>query len=161
VRGSRVRRKGPPHSCTSPHQAPHPLPALRLTSLLTPHLHLSSRGDILNHMVQFNASNLDATFAAVADPTRRGILELLGRRQASISELAEAFAMTLTGVKKHVRLLEDAGLVRTEKAGRVRTCSLGPRRLTDEAAWIGRYQQMLDARFDSLDNFLERTKGDE
>jgi len=111
-------------------------------------------------MVQF-LRNLDSAFAAVADPTRRGILERLGRRQASITELAEAFDMTLTGMKKHVRLLEDAGLVKTEKIGRVRTCRLGPRRLADEAAWIGKYQQMLDARLDSLGEFLERTKGDQ
>ena len=111
-------------------------------------------------MVQFSR-NLDSAFAAVADPTRRGILERLGHRQASITELADAFDMTLTGMKKHVRLLEDAGLVKTEKIGRVRTCRLGPRRLADEAAWIGKYQQMLDARLDSLGEFLERTKGDQ
>jgi DNA-binding transcriptional ArsR family regulator len=111
-------------------------------------------------MVQFSR-NLDSAFAAVADPTRRGILERLGHRQASITELADAFDMTLTGMKKHVRLLEEAGLVKTEKVGRVRTCRLGPRRLADEAAWIGKYQQMLDARLDSLGEFLERTKGDQ
>ncbi|HEY9226526.1 MAG TPA: metalloregulator ArsR/SmtB family transcription factor [Gemmatimonadaceae bacterium] len=109
-------------------------------------------------MVQF--SNLDSAFAAVSDPTRRGILERLGRSEASISELADAFDMTLTGVKKHVQLLEDAGLVQTEKVGRVRTCRLGPRRLAEEAAWIGKYQAMLDARLNSLEAFLERTKGD-
>jgi DNA-binding transcriptional ArsR family regulator len=105
-------------------------------------------------------SSLDTTFAAVADPTRRGILERLGRRQASITELAESFEMTLTGMKKHVQLLEDAGLVTTEKIGRVRTCRLGPRRLAEEAAWIGKYQQMLESRLDRLGDFLERTKGD-
>jgi DNA-binding transcriptional ArsR family regulator len=110
-------------------------------------------------MFQFS-SDLDTIFAAVADATRRGILERLGRRDASISELAEAFDMTLTGMKKHVRLLEDAGLVRTEKVGRVRTCTLGPRRMADEAAWIGKYHEMLDARLDSLGDFLERTRGD-
>jgi DNA-binding transcriptional ArsR family regulator len=115
---------------------------------------------ILNHMVQYQP-DLDTVFTAVADPTRRGILERLGRRDASISELAEAFDMTLTGMKKHVRVLEDAGLVRTEKVGRVRTCRLGPRRLADEAAWIARYQAMLEARLDSLGAFLERTKGDD
>lgn len=108
-------------------------------------------------MVQYP---LDAAFAAVADPVRRGILERLGRREASISELAEAFEMTLTGMKKHVQVLEDAGLVRTEKVGRVRTCRLGDRRLTDAAAWIGKYQATIDARLDSLGEFLERTKGD-
>jgi DNA-binding transcriptional ArsR family regulator len=111
-------------------------------------------------MVQYS-SDLDSVFTAVADGTRRGILERLGRRQASISELAEQFDMTLTGMKKHVQLLEDAGLVRTQKVGRVRTCSLGTRRLTAEAAWIAKYHQMLEAQLDSLGDFLERTKGDQ
>jgi len=111
-------------------------------------------------MVQYSSS-LDAAFAAVADPTRRGILERLGRREASITELAEAFDMTLTGMKKHVQVLEDAGLVQTQKVGRVRTCTLGPRRLRAEAAWIATYQQMVEARLDSLGDFLERTKGDQ
>ena len=117
-------------------------------------------GHILNHMVQYS-SDLDSVFAAVADGTRRGILERLGRREASISELAEQFDMTLTGMKKHVQLLEDAGLVRTQKVGRVRTCSLGTRRLTAEAAWIAKYHQMVEAQLDSLGEFLERTKGDQ
>ena len=111
-------------------------------------------------MVQY-PSDLDAAFAAVADPTRRGILERLGRREASITELAEAFEMTLTGMKKHVKVLEDAGLVQTRKVGRVRTCSLGSRPMTAEAAWIANYQQMVEARLDSLGAFLERTKGDQ
>ena len=111
-------------------------------------------------MVQY-PSDLDAAFAAVADPTRRGILERLGRQDASITELAEAFEMTLTGMKKHVKVLEDAGLVQTRKVGRVRTCALGQRRLAAEAAWIARYQQMVEARLDSLGAFLERTKGDQ
>jgi len=111
-------------------------------------------------MVQYS-SDLDSIFTAVADGTRRGILERLGRRQASISELAEQFDMTLTGMKKHVQLLEDAGLVRTQKVGRVRTCSLGTRRLTAEAAWIAKYHQMVEAQLDSLGEFLERTKGDQ
>jgi DNA-binding transcriptional ArsR family regulator len=111
-------------------------------------------------MVQYS-SDLDSVFTAVADGTRRGILERLGRRQASISELAEQFDMTLTGMKKHVQLLEDAGLVRTQKVGRVRTCSLGTRRLTAEAAWIAKYHQMVEAQLDSLGEFLERTKGDQ
>jgi DNA-binding transcriptional ArsR family regulator len=109
-------------------------------------------------MVQYS-SDLDSVFTAVADSTRRGILERLGRREASISELAEQFEMTLTGLKKHVQILEDAGLVRTQKIGRVRTCTLGKRRLTAEAAWIARYHQMLEAQLDSLGEFLERTKG--
>jgi DNA-binding transcriptional ArsR family regulator len=115
---------------------------------------------ILNHMVQYT-TGLDSVFNAVADGTRRGILERLGRREASISELAEQFGMTLTGMKKHVQLLENAGLVRTRKVGRVRTCTLGTRRLTAEAAWIAKYHQMLEAQLDSLGEFLERTRGDQ
>jgi DNA-binding transcriptional ArsR family regulator len=102
---------------------------------------------------------LNTGFAALSDPTRRGILERLGSRDASISELAGDFDMTLTGMKKHVRVLEEAGLVSTEKVGRVRHCMLGPRRLKQETAWIERYEQMLEARFDRLGDFLERTKG--
>jgi DNA-binding transcriptional ArsR family regulator len=104
---------------------------------------------------------LDATFAALADPTRRLVLERLGRAEASISDLAGAFRMTLTGMKKHVRVLEDAGLVTTEKVGRVRTCRLGPRRLEEETAWIAQYQTMLEARYDRLAAFLERPPGDQ
>src|SRR6478672_5004235 len=133
------------------------IPPSRISQPLLRH---RSAGHILNHMVQYS-SNLDSVFAAVADGTRRGILERLGRRQASISELAEQFDMTLTGMKKHVQLLEDAGLVRTQKVGRVRTCSLGTRRLTAEAAWIAKYHQMVEAQLDSLGEFLERTKGDQ
>lgn len=107
-------------------------------------------------MVQYQA-NLDTAFAAIADPTRRGILERLGRSDASISELAGVFAMTLTGIKKHVSILEDARLVTTEKQGRVRTCRLGPRRLAEEAAWIVTYRRMLEERLDHLGAFLERT----
>lgn len=115
--------------------------------------------DKLNQMVQYFA-RLDQVFAAVAHPTRRGILTRLGRTDASVSDLAAEFRMTLTGIKKHLRVLEQAGLVVTEKVGRVRTCRLGPRRLRDEARWIARYQEMLEARFNQLDAFLERTKGD-
>jgi DNA-binding transcriptional ArsR family regulator len=103
--------------------------------------------------------NLDTAFAALADPTRRGILERLGSGDASISDLAASFGMTLTGMKKHVQILEAAGLVATEKVGRVRHCRLGPRRLDDEKTWIATYQQMLEARFNRLGEFLERTKG--
>jgi DNA-binding transcriptional ArsR family regulator len=110
-------------------------------------------------MVQYS-SRLDDAFTAGADPTRRGVLERLGKRRQSITELADAFGMTLTGMKKHVRILEDAGLVKSEKIGRVRTCTLGARRLAEEAAWIGRYQEMLDARMDRLGDFLERTRGE-
>jgi DNA-binding transcriptional ArsR family regulator len=110
-------------------------------------------------MVQY-AKSLDHAFTALADPTRRGILELLGRQDASITDLAERFDMTLTGVTKHVRLLEEAGLVRSAKIGRVRTCRLGPRRLEDELDWIQRYRQQLASRLDHLEAFLDRTKGD-
>ena len=118
------------------------------------------RGVILNHMVQFS-ERLDAAFAALADPTRRRMLERLGRGDASISDLAGAFDMTLTGMKKHVQVLEDAGLVTTAKVGRVRHCRLGPRRLDEETAWIAKYQEMLEQRLDRLDEFLRRQKGDE
>ena len=110
-------------------------------------------------MVQYSP-RLDRAFAALSDPTRRGILERIGQQDASITELAERFGMTLTGIKKHVRILEDAELVATEKVGRVRTCRLGPRRLDDEAIWIGTYQEMLEARMDRLAQLLERTKGE-
>ncbi|HKD65809.1 MAG TPA: metalloregulator ArsR/SmtB family transcription factor [Candidatus Binataceae bacterium] len=103
---------------------------------------------------------LNGGFAALSDATRRGILERLGRGDASISDLASKFEMTLTGMKKHVRLLEDAGLVSTQKIGRVRTCRLGPRRLEDETAWMTKYRQMLEARLDSLGRFLARSRGD-
>jgi DNA-binding transcriptional ArsR family regulator len=110
-------------------------------------------------MVQ-RSDRLDDSFRALSDRTRRGILERLGAREASVSELAEQFGMTLTGMKKHIAVLEEAGLVSTEKVGRVRICRIGPRRLEDETAWIARYQEMLEARLDRLGAFLERTKGD-
>jgi DNA-binding transcriptional ArsR family regulator len=113
---------------------------------------------ILNHMVQYTRARLDASFAALSDATRRGVLEQLGRSDASITNLAERFHMTLTGMKKHVGVLEQAGLVTTEKVGRVRTCKLGPRRLEEETAWIERYRQVWDARFDELDKVVEELK---
>jgi DNA-binding transcriptional ArsR family regulator len=109
-------------------------------------------------MVQYSA-RLDSAFAALSDGTRRGILERLGRGDASISDLAAKFDMTLTGMKKHVHILEEAELVTTEKVGRVRNCRLGPRRLENETNWIAKYQEMLEARLDALGEFLERTKG--
>jgi DNA-binding transcriptional ArsR family regulator len=112
----------------------------------------------LNLMVQYSRSRLDASFGALSDATRRGVLEQLGRKDASITDLAEKFHMTLTGMKKHVGVLEQAGLVTTEKVGRVRTCKLGPRRLEDEAVWIERYRKLWDARFDELDNIVEQLK---
>ena len=121
-------------------------------------LHTPLGGHILNHMVQFQQAHLDASFAALSDATRRGILERLGSSDASITDLAEKFRMTLTGMKKHVGVLEEAGLVTTEKVGRVRTCKLGLRRLEEEAAWIERYRQLWEARFDELDKIVEELK---
>ena len=109
-------------------------------------------------MVQYSSSRLDGSFAALSDATRRGVLERLGRADASITDLAQTFHMTRTGMKKHVGVLEQAGLVTTEKVGRVRTCKLGPRRLEEEAAWIERYRQLWDARFDELDKVVEELK---
>jgi DNA-binding transcriptional ArsR family regulator len=109
-------------------------------------------------MVQCSPARLDASFAALSDATRRGVLERLGRADASITELAETFHMTLTGMKKHVGILERAGLVTTEKIGRVRTCKLGLRRLEEEMAWIEGYRQLWHARFDALDAVVEELK---
>ena len=109
-------------------------------------------------MVQHYETRLDASFAALSDATRRGVLEQLGRAEASITDLAEKFHMTLTGMKKHVGVLERAGLVVTEKAGRVRTCRLGNRALEEEAAWIERHRQLWSARFDALDRVIEDLK---
>ncbi|GLQ87678.1 transcriptional regulator [Dyella flagellata] len=111
----------------------------------------------MNQMVHCKA-RLDATFAALSDVTRRGVLEQLGDSDASITDLAQRFRMTLTGMKKHVSVLEQAGLVITEKVGRVRTCKLGPRRLEEEAAWIERHRQLWSARFDALDELIEHLK---
>ena len=112
-------------------------------------------------MVQYSRSRLDASFAAISDATRRGVLEQLARGDASITELAGKFDMTLTGMKKHVGVLEQAGLVRTEKVGRVRTCKLGPRRLQEELAWLEKYRQLWAARFDELDEIVEELKAKE
>ena len=109
-------------------------------------------------MVQYIRARLDASFAALSDTTRRGVLEQLGRADASITNLALKFDMTLTGMKKHVGVLEHAGLVTTEKVGRVRTCKLGPRRLEEEMAWIERYRQLWESRFDELDTVVEELK---
>jgi DNA-binding transcriptional ArsR family regulator len=106
-------------------------------------------------MVQYESGRFDASFAALSDATRRGVLEQLGRADASITDLAERFQMTLTGMRKHVGVLEQAGLVTTAKVGRVRTCMLGPRRLEEEREWIERYRQLWDARFDELDKVVE------
>ncbi len=108
-------------------------------------------------MVQYSAT-LDTAFAALSDPTRRGILARLGKSDAAISDLAHRFDMTLTGMKKHVRVLEDAGLVATKKVGRERRCTLGPRTLAEATAWIDDYRRTVEARLDRLEAFLERTK---
>ena len=109
-------------------------------------------------MVQYSQACLDTSFAALSDVTRRGVLEQLARADASITDLAEKFHMTLTGMKKHVAVLEQAGLVTTEKVGRVRTCKLGLCRLEEEAAWIERHRRLWDARFDALDKIVEELK---
>lgn len=112
-------------------------------------------------MVQYLESRLDASFAALSDATRRGVLERLGRGDASISDLARSFDMTLTGMRKHVGVLEQAELVTTEKIGRVRTCRLGPRRLESETAWIEQQRRLWDARFDALEQVVAQRKGKE
>lgn len=121
-------------------------------------LHTAGARQILSYMVQYSTTHLDLSFAALSDATRRGVLEQLSRADASITELAARFRMSLTGMKKHVDVLERVGLVTTEKVGRVRTCKLGPRQLEDEAAWIERYRQRWDARFDALDAVVEELK---
>ena len=113
---------------------------------------------ILNHMVQYVADDLDVAFAALADGTRRGVLEQLGRAASSITDLAEQFEMTLTGMRKHVGVLEGAGLVTTEKIGRVRYCRIGARRLDEVAAWTDQYHQVWDERFQELDKVVEELK---
>lgn len=109
-------------------------------------------------MVQYADADLDASFAALADVTRRGVLEQLGRAESSITDLAETFDMTLTGMRKHVGVLEQAGLVVTQKVGRVRYCRIGTRRLEEVTAWIDKYHQLWDARFSELDKVVEELK---
>jgi DNA-binding transcriptional ArsR family regulator len=118
-------------------------------------MHTEPHGSVC---IQQNAARLDAAFAALSDATRRGVLEQLGRREASITDLAQRFDMTLTGMKKHVSVLEQAGLVVTEKIGRVRTCRLGVGGLEEEAAWIERYRRRWDLRFEALDEIVEELK---
>ena len=112
----------------------------------------------VNHMVQYPDGRLDASFAALSDATRRGVLERLGRGDASITDLAGTFRMTLTGMRKHVGVLEQAGLVTTEKVGRVRTCRLGARRLEDETAWMEQQRRLWDARFDALEQVVAQRR---
>jgi DNA-binding transcriptional ArsR family regulator len=106
-------------------------------------------------MVQYMSGGLDASFAALSDATRRGVLERLGRGDASITELSQTFHMTVTGMRKHVGVLERAELVTTEKVGRVRTCRLGPRRPDEAMAWLEQYRQLWESRFDELDKVVE------
>jgi DNA-binding transcriptional ArsR family regulator len=109
-------------------------------------------------MVRYSRTHFDASFAALADATRRGVLEQLARGDASITDLADKFDMTLTGMRKHVGVLEQAGLVATEKVGRVRNCTIGPCKLEEEMEWISRYRQVWDARFEALDSVIEQLK---
>jgi DNA-binding transcriptional ArsR family regulator len=109
-------------------------------------------------MAQYSDARLDASFAALSDATRRGVLAQLGRADASITDLADRFHMTLTGMKKHVGVLEQAGLVATQKVGRVRLCRLGPHTLAEETAWLDRHRQLWAARFDALDEIVEHLK---
>jgi len=112
-------------------------------------------------MVQYSSTRFDTSFAALSDATRRGVLEQLARSDASISELADRFEMTLTGMKKHVAVLERAGLVNTRKVGRVRTCTLGASRLEEETAWLEKYRQLWAARFDALDQVIQELQQEE
>lgn len=112
-------------------------------------------------MVQYVSPRLDLSFAALSDATRRGVLEQLGRADASITSLADKFHMTLTGMKKHVAVLERAGLVVTEKVGRVRTCRLGKGGLEAEAAWIEAHRKLFETRFDALDKVILEIKQEE
>jgi len=112
----------------------------------------------VNQMVQYQHIQVDDSFAALSDATRRGVIEQLFRADSSITELADKFHMTLTGMKKHVAVLEEAGLVTTQKIGRVRTCKLGTRKLDQEAAWIENYRQLWAARFDALEQVVEELK---
>src|SRR5688500_11132966 len=116
---------------------------------------------MLNQMVQYHQAHFNASFSALSDATRRGVLEQLARADASITDLADKFDMTLTGMKKHVGVLERAGLITTEKVGRVRTCKIGPCRLEEEMEWIARYRQVWDARFEALDGVIDELKRQE
>jgi DNA-binding transcriptional ArsR family regulator len=112
-------------------------------------------------MVQCASPSIDLSFAALSDATRRGVLEQLGQADASITSLADKFQMTLTGMKKHVSVLEKAGLVTTQKVGRVRTCKLGQRGLEAEAEWIEAHRKLFEARFDALDKVISEMKQEE
>jgi DNA-binding transcriptional ArsR family regulator len=143
-------------NCTNERGSSAPVD-FRPLNTLSP-LHIGAPSDILNHMVQYMEPILDTTFAAISDPTRRGVLEQLVREDASITALAAKFHMTLTGMKKHVGVLEQAGLVTTEKIGRVRTCRLGLHTLDKEVEWMERYRKLWAERFDELDKIVEELK---
>jgi DNA-binding transcriptional ArsR family regulator len=110
---------------------------------------------ILNLVVQ--SQELDRTFSALADPTRRDILERLAAGPASVTELAEPYGISLPGVLKHIRILERADLVATEKRGRTRECRLGPADMDDAYDWIEHQRAQWQRRFDRLDSYLART----
>jgi DNA-binding transcriptional ArsR family regulator len=157
-----VLSRGPPREACATLSAL----SARSTIFRSKHRRLACAGAVmpccmLNHMVQYGPAHFDSSFGALSDATRRGVLEQLGRADASITALAEKFHMTLTGMKKHVGVLEHAGLVTTEKVGRVRTCKLGRRGLQEEAAWIESYRQLWSARCDELDKVVEELKGKE
>lgn len=124
-------------------------------------LALSARRLKLNYMVQYSNAPLDLSFAALSDATRRGIIDQLGRGDASITRLADTFQMTLTGMKKHVQVLERAGFVVTWKVGRVRTCRLGKRGLEAEAEWIEVHRKLFEDRFDALDEIISEMTQEE
>lgn len=111
-------------------------------------------------MVQQDA-DLDLIFHALADPTRRAVLARLGRGPATVTELAEPFGVSLTAIKKHLHVLEDAELVTTEKVGRSRHCRLGAERLDDAMSWISFYQRLWERRLDGLDAYFTLEKGTE
>ena len=124
-------------------------------------LHRAALTDMVNHMVQYSTARLDASFAALADATRRGVLDQLGRRDASISDLARTFKMTLTGMKKHVGVLEQAGLVSTEKVGRVRTCSIETSGLRLAEQWLEQRRSLWERRFDRLGALLDEAEDED
>jgi DNA-binding transcriptional ArsR family regulator len=114
---------------------------------------------MVNRMVK--SQTLDRTFSALSDPRRRDILERLSRGPASVSELARPFGISLPGMLKHVRILEEAKLVTTEKKGRTRECRLGPEQMDDATRWIERYRDQWERRLDRLEAVIEKRKGEE
>jgi DNA-binding transcriptional ArsR family regulator len=113
---------------------------------------------MVNRVVK--SPTLDRTFSALADPRRRDILERLQLGPASISDLAKPFDISLPGVLKHVRILEAANLVSTEKKGRTRECRLGPEQMDDATRWIERYREQWERRLDRLEAYIDKRKGE-